>query len=178
MQEVTTVWEDWLLVDAPAKKFNPKFLHELVDDLYENESDSVRSFAMREFWQDGQIKGQFWERVLEKHMPHTSRCLRNTAHMDYYDWTDAKFASACRYKTTGVWQATISNVATKIGTLRVCLSLKGTKFHKLYFMLIPHSYYSKLSGHPIKITFKNFAPYGDIWDKFQCSFEEVTQEIV
>jgi hypothetical protein len=53
----------------------------------------------------------------------------------------------------------------------------GDKNRKLYFMVIPPSYYRK-SPHPIKITFKNFYPMGEAWDKYQCSFQEVTNPIV
>ena len=48
------------------KEFNPVFLHELVNDLYENESDSVKEFMVQEILKDNNNKGYFWERVLEK----------------------------------------------------------------------------------------------------------------
>jgi hypothetical protein len=161
------------LLDSPAKtKFNPKFLHELVDYLYEDESQEVRNFALKQMLKDDQLKGRFWEQVLAKGMLHTVILERNAHYRDYADNSDAKFAMVCRY-ADGRMQATISGIEKKIGDLRICMGMPGANLHRIYFMRIPYSYYSKRSKHPLKITFQNFVPVGDIWDRFQCSFQEV-----
>jgi hypothetical protein len=159
------------------KNFNPTFLHELVNDLYEDEPDSIKEFMVREILKDKNNKGYFWERVLEKHMRgHTILLEHNTWHKDFADGTDAKFSTAARYQT-GVFQASIG-IENKTGTLRVCMVNVGDKFHKLYFMLIPYSYYSKRNQNsPLKVTFQNFHPYGEIWDRFRCSWKDVIKPI-
>jgi len=156
------------------KKFKPVFLHDLVNDLYEDKPEIVREHALSEIFESDQNKGMFWERVVAKHMPFTKRLKHNEWYRDFADNTDAKLATAVRYEKSGVFQATIGGLENKIGYLRVCL-IAPTK--KVYFMLIPPEYY-KRSIHPIKVTFKNFAPYGEVWDKFQCSWEEVIAPIV
>ena len=77
----------------------------------------------------------------------------------------------------GTYQATI-NSENKTGWLRVCLVAPGIEFRKVYFMLIPPEYHTKL-GSPLKVTFRNnTAPIGEAWDKFQCSFQDVIKPIV
>jgi hypothetical protein len=158
-------------------EFNPKFLHELVYDLYENESESVKEFMVKEVLKDINNKGKFWEYVLEKHMKHHTTLLEHNAwHMDFDDGTDAKFATAARYQS-GVFQASIG-IENKTGTLRVCMVNLGSKFHKLYFMLIPYSFYSTRNPEsPLKITFRNFQPCGEIWDKFKCTWKDVIKSV-
>jgi hypothetical protein len=167
--------------------FNPKFLHELVYDLYENEHEEVIKFKIKEILrEDASLKGDFWEKVCAKHMPHTIAKPRNARYMDYTDGTDAKFATLIQYKNTGQFQATIGNISTKIGGLRICLckpsSDNNPLHHKLYFLFVPYSWYSKRRDkkgkiHPLKITFKNFTPYGEAWNNFNCSFESVTRKV-
>jgi hypothetical protein len=156
--------------------FEPKFLHQLVDNLYEDQHTIIKEHELKRILETDNNKGMFWEKVLEKHMPFTKRLKANAWYKDFADGTDAKFATAVRY-TSGVFQATIGNVENKTGHLRVCMVGPGDKNRKLYFMVIPPSYYRK-SPHPIKITFKNFYPMGEAWDKYQCSFQEVTNPIV
>jgi hypothetical protein len=157
-------------------KFKPQFLHEMVKDLYED--DKIFEHKLKELLEDSNSRGSFWEQVLEKYMrEHTKRLKRNAWYMDFDDGTDAKFTVAStRTSGRGSYQATI-NYENKTGPLRVCMTFIGAgyKYHRLYFMLIPHSYYSTLNNNnsPIKITFSNFKPIGDIWDKFQCTWEEV-----
>jgi hypothetical protein len=164
---------DFFLDDTNIKKptFNPKFLHELVDDLYQN--PVIQEHEMKKLFEDQNSSGYFWERVLAKHMTHTMICeKRNQKGMDFKDGTDAKFALAGRYSKSVQQQATIG-IENKIGTLRVCMCYRGDKFHKLYFMKIPHEAYSKVRGQNIKITFSNFTPSGSWWEKYQCSWREV-----
>lgn len=151
--------------------FKPRFLNDLVDNLYENEA--IREHELKRLFEDQNSSGYFWEKVLEKHMKHTQLCeKRNEKGRDFLDGTDAKFAMAGRYTNSFARQATIG-IENKIGTLRVCLCFKGDKMHKVFFMKIPHEAYRDLKGQNIKITFKDFTPYGDFWDKFRCSWEEV-----
>jgi hypothetical protein len=54
----------------------------------------------------------------------------------------------------------------------------GTEFRKVYFMLIPPEYHTTLNS-PLKVTFRNnTAPIGKVWDKYQCSFQDVIRPIV
>lgn len=148
-----------------------KFLHELVLSVYEN--PILAEHELNRLFADQNSSGYFWEQCLAKHMPHTRLCeQRNARGKDFLDGTDAKFAMAGRYTNSVSRQATIG-IENKIGTLRVCLCYRGDKFHKVYFMKIPHKAYKDLEGQNIKITFQNFKPMGAFWDKYQCSWEEV-----
>lgn len=158
------------------KPFKPALLQDLVNFLYVDEHESVREFKVKEILSNDNNKGTFWENVLAKAMHHTTLLERNAWYMDFDDGTDAKFAQA-GYYTKGPLVASI-NIENKTGTLRVCLCVKGGVHHKVYFMLIPYSYYSKLNPKsPIKVTISNFSPCGKIWDQFRCSWEEVIQPI-
>ena len=151
--------------------FKPKFLHELVEDLYDN--PVLQEHELSRLFEDQNSVGYFWERVLSKHMIHTTLCeKRNQKGKDFLDGTDAKFAMAGRYTNSFQRQATIG-IENKIGTLRVCLCYRGDKFHKLFFMKIPYHAYKDLKGQNIKISFKNFTPSGYFWEKYQCSWKEV-----
>lgn len=152
-----------------------KFLHELVDSLYEE--DVLRKHELKRLFEDQNSAGYFWEQVLSKHMPHTTRCeKRNEKGRDFLDGTDAKFAMAGRYTNSFQRQATIG-IENKIGTLRVCLCHKGDSLHKIYFMKIPYEAYAKLKGQNIKISFKNFGPSGAFWDKYRCSWRDVISPV-
>jgi hypothetical protein len=156
--------------------FKPMYLHELVNNLYEDQTESTRKFMVSEILDDANNKGRFWERVLAKHMPHTKLLKHNTPFKDFDDGSDAKFAISGRY-VSGVFQASIG-IENKIGTLRVCMVSKGDQYHRLFFMRIPYSFYCQRNPEsPLKISFVNFVPYGEIWDKFQCSWEEVIAPI-
>jgi hypothetical protein len=158
--------------------FNPKFLHELVNNLYEGEPEVIRSHELKQLLEDDTNKGNFWEKVLEKHMLFTKRKPRNTWYMDFDDGTDAKFATAIRYNNrNGTYQATI-NSENKTGWLRVCLVAPGIEFRHVYFMLIPPNYHTELTS-PLKVTFRNnTAPIGEAWDRYRCSFQDVIKPIV
>jgi|688.fasta_scaffold451290_2 hypothetical protein len=150
-----------------------KFLHELVESVYEN--PDVSNHELKRLFEDQNSSGYFWEKCLAKHMKHTSLCeKRNEPGRDFLDGTDAKFAMAGRYTNSFSRQATIG-IENKIGTLRVCLCYKGDQYHKVFFMRIPHEAYKDLQGENIKITFsrKNLFPMGKFWEKYQCSWEEV-----
>lgn len=151
--------------------FNPKFLHDLVHDLYDD--PVIRAHEYQRIFDDQNSSGFFWEQVLAKHMVHTKICeKRNQKGMDFTDTTDGKFAMAGRYSDSEQRQATIG-IENKIGTLRVCLCYQSQHYHRLFFMRIPHEAYSKVKNKNIKITFTNFAPSGAWWDKYQCSWKEV-----
>ena len=148
-----------------------KFLSELVSSVY---SDPVLfEHELKRLFEDQNSSGYFWEKCLAKHMPFTQLCeKRNEQGKDFLDGTDAKFAMAGRYSDSPQRQATIG-IENKTGTLRVCLCYKGDAHHKVFFMKIPHDAYKNLKGQNIKITFRNFVPYGEFWDRYNCSWEEV-----
>ena len=158
-------------------KFKPKFLHKLVYYLYDDKPEIIRQHELEQILVDAHGKGNFWEQVLAKGMPHTTILERNAHHRDYADNSDAKFCMVGNYNDSIQKQATISGTRNKIGPLRVCMCFKGQKVHKVYFMLIPHEVHSKLKGENIKITFDGDRPIGALWNKYQCSFEEVTRKI-
>lgn len=174
--EITFIDDNQLELDFSAPVFKPKTLNELVDYYYDNLSVDVREHELRQLLKDDHGKGRFWERVLGKAMQTHTKLLKNNAwHKDFSDGSDAKFATSVRM-TNGTFQATINNFQTKVGPLRVCLCVVGADIHKTYYMMIPHSYYSKLK-HPMKITFSNFRPIGKIWEQFQCSWDDVISPI-
>ena len=159
-----------------SDKFNPRFLHELIDDLYDGQSEDVRKFITEEILLDSNNKGTFWERCLAKHMPHTILLGKNTWYKDFSDGTDAKFATAVRY-ASGVFQASIG-IENKTGPLRICMAAPGQKHRKVFFMLIPYEFYSTRNPtSPLKVTFESFRPIGEIWDQFQCSWEKVISPV-
>jgi hypothetical protein len=160
-------------------KFRPRFLHEMVEDLYTDKA--ISNHKLQEILDDPNSRGTFWEKVLEKYMDHTKRLKAYAWHMDFDDGSDAKFAIASTTTgTNGSKQATI-NYENKTGPLRVCLVYVGAgfKYHRLFFMKIPYEYYSQLNNgnSPIKITFSNFQPIGEIWEKYQCKWEDVIAPI-
>jgi hypothetical protein len=160
-----------------SDKFNPKFLHELIDDLYADQSKDVRKFITEEILLDSNNKGTFWERCLAKNMPHTTLLGKNTWHKDFSDGTDAKFATAVRY-ASGVFQASIG-IQNKTGPLRVCMAAPGQTHRKLFFMLIPYEFYSTRNPtSPLKVTFESFRPIGEIWDAFQVTWEQVISPVL
>jgi len=125
--------------------------------------------------------GALWENVLADLMKdHTTQLPRNAWYKDYTDGTDAKFAVAGRvYQRTGTPSSSIIyatvNHKNKTGTLRVCLCDSSSK--QLFYMLIPHSHYSKYTG-PLKINFSCFRPIGNHWNNFQCKFTDVYKPVV
>lgn len=153
------------------KPFRPRQLRDLINFLYEEEV--LREHMLKQVIEDQNSAGWFWEQVLAKAMSHTELCEhRNQVGKDFKDGTDGKFAMAGRYSNSSQRQATIG-IENKIGDLRVCLCYRGADYHKLYFMRIPYSAYSKVKGQNIKVTFANFIPSGKWWDQYQCSWEEV-----
>jgi len=164
------------VVPTHGGKFEPKFLHELVDSVYGNYVAEAKDALYHQLRTEDGPKGSFWEQVLEKHMPFTKRHInRRQKGSDFLDGTDAKFAGGARYSADGTVQATISGVENKTGTLRVCICAWGQHLHQVYFMLIPYSEYSTWKS-PMKITLRNTKnPIGDKWNKYRCSFQDVTQ---
>jgi hypothetical protein len=170
--------------------FNPKFLSELVNDLHSDKTKEIRKHIMESILSDDQNKGRFWEQVLAKHMPHTTLLEGNEWYRDFDDNSDGKFVtlSNIENKRNGRsnFQATI-HIHNKIGTLRVCMcaTLPGILDPKVYFMLIPFEAYEPYLNktneegipHPIKISFSNFNPYGELWNKYQTNFAGVTQPL-
>lgn len=159
-----------------SRPFEPKFLDELFDTVYGSMLKESRDVFWQEIRRSEAYRGCFWEQVLEKHMPFTKRHKKfNVKGSDFDDFTDAKFAGGARYLSNGRFQLTIGGTKNKTGTLRVCLCVWGDQKHRVWFMLIPYEEYSTWKS-PKKIQIKNFAPTGKFWDKYRCSFQEVTAE--
>ena len=125
-------------------------------------------------------KGYFWEEVLAKSMiGHTTLLGRNAVGRDFTDNSDAKFATFYR-RSDGVFEASVGNIRTKIGHLRVCLCLPGENYHRVFFLLIPNhafQHYTKGSD-ALKFTIRagNSNITGTL-TKYQCSFDEVTRKL-
>jgi|FreactTroBogLake_1042271.scaffolds.fasta_scaffold00244_12 hypothetical protein len=77
---------------------NFKFLHELVDYLHSDSTESVRQYVTEQVVKTtDNNKGYFWEGVLAKAMSgHTTWLGKQTVGRDYDDNTDAKFATFYR----------------------------------------------------------------------------------
>jgi hypothetical protein len=165
------------VVPTHKGKFEPKFLHELFDSLYGNIIKEAKDLFWEQILNEEAARGSFWEKVLEKHMLFTKRhAKRNQIGSDFLDFTEGKFAGGARYSADGTVQATIGGVENKTGTLRVCLCAWGQHSHKVYFMLIPYEEYSTWKS-PAKITLRaNSTPIGPLWDKYQCSFQDVIRQ--
>ena len=159
--------------------FNPIFLDDLIDYVYGDKPKILLEFIKKSALTTKESKGDLWEKALDKAMDHTELLPANTPHMDFDDTSDAKFCTVTRYSGDGRFEATIGGISAKKGPLRVCicLDLPGTSKKKLYFLLIPYEFYSKRKGTNLKVYFKNYIPYGDIWNRFRCSWKEVISPI-
>lgn len=153
-----------------------KSLDQLINYLHEDKSPDVKQFIINQIAKSvDSNKGYFWEDVLEKAMKsHTTRLHGNAVGRDFDDDTDAKFATFYR-KSSGIYEASISGIKNKIGTLRVCLCVPGQGYHRVMFMRIPKSAYERyaLGSNAIKFT---MSPTGNIQgplSKYRCSFDEV-----
>ena len=157
------------------------FLHELIDYLHGDRIYAVRAFIMEQIAKTvDNNKGYFWEEVLAKSMiGHTTLLGRNAVGRDFTDNSDAKFATFYR-RSDGVFEASVGNIRTKIGHLRVCLCLPGENYHRVFFLLIPNhafQHYTKGSD-ALKFTIRagNSNITGPL-TKYQCSFDEVTRTL-
>ena len=157
------------------------FLHELIDYLHGDRTYEVRSFIMEQIAKTvDNNKGYFWEEVLAKSMiKHTTLLGRNAVGRDFTDNSDAKFATFYR-RADGVFEASVSNIRTKIGHLRVCLCVPGENYHRVFFLLIPNHAFQKYTegSHALKFTIR--AGNGNITGpltQYKCSFDEVTQKV-
>lgn len=165
------------VVPSHNGKFEPKFLDQLFDLLYADKLEETKNELMKYFRKVKEVRGAWWEEVLEQHMPFTKRHQdKNEPGSDFLDLSEAKFASGARYVKSGNFQATIENTENKTGTLRVCLCVWGQHRHKVFFMLIPHKEYSTWGKRNAKITIQNFKPMGALWDKYRCSFQDVIRQ--
>lgn len=156
-----------------------KFLHELIDYLHGDKPYMVRNYIMTEISKTtDNNKGKFWEQVLGKAMPHTKLLEGNARGRDFSDDTDAKFATYYQ-KADGAYQASIGNIRTKIGDLRVCLCVPGENYHKVYFLYIPYNAYQSFTTGSDSLKFGLSSagmPTGKL-TKYLCSFEQVIQPI-
>jgi hypothetical protein len=155
-----------------------RFLHELVDYLHNDKPENVKKYILTEIAKTvDNNKGRFWENVLAKAMQyHTSPLKPNAYGKDFADGTDAKFATYYR-RNTGFnkWEASVSNIRTKVGPLRVCLCVPGESYHKVYFLFIPYDAYQIYTEGSNAIKF-GLSPSGKPTGKmtnFLCSFETV-----
>lgn len=154
-------------------------LSQLVDYLHEDKSPDVKKYISDKIVRTVDTnKGYFWEEVLEKAMQgHTTRLPGNAVGRDFADGSDAKFAVFYR-KRSGIIEASISGIRNKIGTLRVCLCIPGQEHHRLMFMLIPYSAYSRYmaGSDAIKITMSKTGNVQGPLYRYVCSFEEVSSK--
>lgn len=157
------------------------FLHELIDYLHGDRTYEVRSFIMEQIAKTvDNNKGYFWEEVLAKSMiKHTTLLGRNAVGRDFTDNSDAKFATFYR-RADGVFEASVSNIRTKIGHLRVCLCVPGENYHRVFFLLIPNHAFQKYTEGSNALKFTIRAGNGNITGpltQYKCSFDEVTQKV-
>ena len=157
------------------------FLHELIDYLHGDRTYEVRSFIMEQIAKTvDNNKGYFWEEVLAKSMiEHTVLLGRNAVGRDFTDNSDAKFATFYR-RADGVFEASVSNIRTKIGHLRVCLCVPGENYHRVFFLLIPNHAFQKYTEGSNALKFTIRAGNGNITGlltKYLCSFDQVTQKV-
>jgi hypothetical protein len=152
------------------------FLHELIDLLHGDKTYEVRKYIMEQTAKmKDNNKGLFWESVLAKNMSHTNLLGGNTAGRDFSDDTDAKFATFYK-RTDGVYEASVGNIRTKVGPLRVCLCVPGHNFHRVFFLFIPHFAYQKYTKGSDALKFTLNAKTGMVsgpLTKYLCSFDEV-----
>ena len=157
------------------------FLHELIDYLHGDRPYEVRSYIMEQIAKTvDNNKGLFWEEVLAKSMiKHTTLLGRNAVGRDFTDNSDAKFATFYR-RSDGVFEASVSNIRTKIGHLRICLCVPGENYHRVFFLLIPNHAFQKYTIGSDALKFTIRAGNGNITGpltKYLCSFDEVTQKL-
>lgn len=163
---------------------NFTWLHDMIEYGYSEEPVEVRRYILNQMVRTSDNnKGFMWEHITDTRMKgHTPLKGGNYPHMDRLDTTDDKFATFYLRKD-GVWEASISNIRTKVGPLRVCLVVPGhsPERHRLYFMFIPHAAYQKYKkgSNALKITLnaKTNNISGDL-TKYQCTFEEVTKQYI
>lgn len=162
-----------------------RFLDELVDYAYSDVKIGVREFLIEQAANTvDNNKGYMWEQALKKAMEaHTILLGGNTVGMDFTDTTDAKIGTFY-LRTDGVWEASIGNIRTKVGPLRVCLVVpapKGGKVHRVYFLFIPHAAYQKYAKGSKALKFTLNANTNMISGKlteYICSFDEVTKPYI
>jgi hypothetical protein len=157
------------------------FLHELVEYLHGDKPPEVRKYIIEQTTDLKEYnKGLFWEQVLAKGMiGHTELLGGNTVGKDFTDGSDAKFAMFYK-RNDGVYEASVSNIRTKIGPLRVCLCIRGTSMHRVFFMLIPHDAYQKyaIGSNTLKFTLNSkTGMVSGALTKYICSFDQVTSQI-
>ena len=157
------------------------FLYDLVNYLYEDsQPESVKLFLQEQYAKTiDQNKGFFWEKVLEKKMKeHTKLLGGRTVGRDFEDNTDAKFSTF--YKKDhglGDWQASVSNIRSKIGPLRVCLCVPGDRLHRVHFLFIPREAVIPYLEGSDALKF-GLGPGGMPTSKlmkYACSFNEVSK---
>ena len=158
-----------------------QFLHELVEYLHGDRPPEVKSYIMEQIAKKvDSNKGHFWEEVLEKAMAsHTTLLGRNAKGRDFTDDSDAKFATFYR-KKDGVFEASVGNVRTKIGPLRICLCVPGENYHRVFFLLIPNEAFQLYAIGSDALKFISRSNNGNITgklSKYLCSFDEVTQKL-
>ena len=157
-----------------------QFLHELVDFLHRDRPLVVKQYIIEQLQLIDNNKGYFWEQVLNKAMSyHTTLLGKNAVGRDFTDNSDAKFATFYR-KSDGVFEASVGNIKTKIGHLRVCLCLPGENYHRVFFLLIPNHAFQHYTKGSDALKFTIRAGNGNITGpltKYRCSFDEVTKRL-
>lgn len=157
-----------------------KFLANLVDYLHSDKTYEVRNHIMNEVAKTpDNNKGRFWELSLAKKMASHTKLLEHNAHgRDFDDDSDAKFATYYK-RSDGKYEASIGNIRTKIGPLRVCLCVPGESHHKLHFLFIPYEAYQPYLEGSNALKF-GLSPRGNPTGKltkYLCSWEKVTSPV-
>jgi hypothetical protein len=162
------------------KKLNTK---PTLWDLLEFRNFGTKNVILLDQIKKGEIAlGSIWENVLTEFMDFTTKTSVNFQSMDWEDGTDGKFTMASLNAAVQK-KISLGGLKNKIGTLRACICSPDDDF-KLYFFLIPHSYYSKLPTNtqsPIKVYFDlNGKPKGVGWERiknFEVTFDQVSSPV-
>ncbi len=151
---------------------------------YSEEPLEVRRYLIKQIVHTADNnKGFMWEHVTDKAMHHHTALLGgNYPHMDRLDTTDDKIGTFY-LRSDGVWEASVNNIRTKVGPLRVCLVVPGhaPDRHRVHFLFIPHAAYQKYKKGSNALKFTLDSKTNNIsgpLTKYQCSFEEVTKQYI
>ena len=152
-------------------------VQDLINYLYEDKSSDVKDYIKEQVVKTADNnKGFFWEKVLEKAMPHTKLLGGNTAHFDFTDGSDAKIGTFYSRKGSNTGKKEVSiGIKNKTGILRVCLVVPGQSYHRVFFLKIPPDAYDPYLNGSSAIKF-GLSPRGTPTGKlanFRCSWKEV-----
>jgi len=154
-----------------------KTINDLIDYLYTDKSSDVKQYVSEQVVRTADNnKGFFWEKVLEKAMPHTTLLGGNNPYCDFTDGSDAKIGTFYPRKGSNAGKKEVSiGIKNKTGTLRVCLVVPGSSYHRVFFLKIPPDAYAPYTSGSSAIKF-GLSPRGTPTGKlanFRCSWQDV-----